>query len=368
MVGEPSGDLHASKMMRAIRESDQEAEFRFFGGDRMVEVAGEESLALHYREASFMGFWQVLANLGTITKQIRLCKEDISDFAPDVVILVDYAGFNLRIAKYAHEQGIKVYYYIAPKVWAWKRGRVKKIAKYVDKLFVIFPFEVEFFSRYGIETYYDGNPIMDAIAESGLSPESTEQDKGSVVLVAGSRRAEVKSNLPFMVRVASEYPDFRFSVAAVPWIDMKLYRDIVGDASNIEIVVDKTYELLSRAEAAMVTSGTATLETALLGAPQVVCYWVSPLSTIVGKMLVKIKFISLVNIVMQREVVRELLYAERMTIENGVTELGALLEGGSKRERVLDDYRELRELMGTEGASSRTGARMVSQLLKDRKQ
>lgn len=368
IVGEPSGDLHASKMMRAIKESDPEAEFRFFGGDRMCQVAGSEAMTLHYKEASFMGFWRVLANIRTILSQMDLCKRDIAEFKPDVVILVDYAGFNLRIARFAKESGYKVYYYIAPKVWAWKRSRVKKIKKYVDKLFVIFPFEVEFFAGYGIETYYDGNPIMDAIAEQGEQGkpfEDLEPDK-TVALLCGSRISEVRDNLPYMVRVAKEFADHTFIVAAVDWLDSSVYEKYIGDAQNVRVVRDKTYQVLKHSSAAMVTSGTATLETALLGTPQVVCYWVSPLSTIVGKMIVKIKYISLVNIVMQREVVRELLYAERMTLENGVTELSAILKGGSKRSRMLEDYQELAQKMGSSGSSERTGKRIVS-LLKEAK-
>ena len=373
IAGEASGDLHGSKLMEGIRMQDPEAQFRFWGGDRMAQVGGSENLVKHYKESAFMGFWEVLVHLPVILGQIRLCKRDLTAFRPDVLILIDYAGFNLQIARFAKKRGIPTYYYIAPKVWAWKESRVKLIRRYVDRLFVIFPFEVDYFRQRGIEAFYFGNPIMDALAERRETSESEEHfrkrnkldDRPIVALLAGSRASEVIHNLPFMTAIANHFPQYQFVVAGVSWLEENLYRR--GSAcsiGNVSYLCDQTYPLLSHATAAIVTSGTATLETALMQVPELVCYWCNPISGFIGKLVLKIRWVSLVNIIMNREVVRELLYTD-MVVEDGVKELAAILPKGEKRERMEADYAELREKMGEAGASHRVAAKMVELLKED---
>lgn len=370
IAGEASGDLHGANLMKGIREADPGAEFRFWGGDKMAETGGRENLVKHYRETSFMGFTEVLKNLRTILGQIEFCKKDIEAHRPDTLILIDYAGFNLRMARFAHEAGIPTYYYIAPKVWAWKESRVKRIRRYVDKLFVIFPFEIPYFRQWGIEAVYEGNPLMDAIEARRASLPSREdfiRDNGLdnrpiVALLAGSRRSEIGYNLPFMVELSREFPQYQFVVAGVSWLDKGVYAPYLA-GSDVRWVQDRTYELLAVSEAAVVTSGTATLETALIGTPEMVCYRRDLPSMLIGKMFLKIPYVSLVNLVLERESVRELLQFQ-MNMKNATAELTAILPGGSKRDNMLADYAELREKMGTAGASQRVGACMVEELRK----
>ncbi len=289
----------------------------------------------------------------------------LTDFAPDVLICIDYPGFNLKVARFAKEHGIKVFYYISPKVWAWKEGRVKKMRKYVDKLFIIFPFEIEYFRERGIEAIYEGNPLMDSVEERRAELPSREEfmaengldDKPIIALLAGSRASEIRNNLPFMVELSSRFPSYQFVVAGVPWLEGRLYDEILA-GSDVKFVCGKTYEALCFAEAAVVTSGTATLEAALIGTPEVVCYKTDGLSAQVGKLLIKVKFISLI---MDREVVRELIQWD-MTIPNAEAELGAILPGGGKREAMLEDFAALRRVVGEAGASDRFAARMVEEL------
>ncbi len=314
-----------------------------------------------------MGFVEVLRNVRTIFAQIDRCKADIKQWQPDVVILIDYAGFNLRIARFAKEIGIPTYYYIAPKVWAWKEGRVKKIRRYVDQLFVIFPFEVAYFRRHGIEAIYEGNPLVDALAQrtaAHATPEAFRAAHGLderpiVALLAGSRRSEVRHNLPTMARMAELFPSHQFVVAGVPWLDRSLYEPYLSE--QVRWVCDVTYELLSQSEAAVVTSGTATLETALLGTPQLVCYRTDFLSSVIGKAVLNIPYISLVNLVLDREAVRELLQ-EQMNLKNASAELRAILPGGERLSQQQADYQELRERIGAVGASARFARRMVELL------
>lgn len=374
IVGEASGDLHGSKLLAAIKRDDPAAEFRFWGGDKMAAVASVKNMVKHYRETSFMGFWEVVKNFGTISAQMRLCKRDIDLFKPDVLVLIDYAGFNLRMAAHAKKRNIRTFFYIAPKVWAWKESRVKKIKKYVDELFVIFPFEIEYFKRWGINAHYFGNPIMDAIEERNLVKSSLEEflsvnslDKSRpiVALLAGSRKNEILYNLPFMEEVASHFPDYQFVVAAVAWLNQDTYKSCIKNKSgNIYLLTDKTYEILSHSTAAIVTSGTATLEAALLGVPELVCYWCNPISAAVAKVFLKIKWVSLVNIIMQREVVTELLYKE-MVVERAVSELRSILPGGNKKDLMLADFELLEKSMGKPGASERVAAKMVDILKSD---
>ncbi|MDR0955106.1 MAG: lipid-A-disaccharide synthase [Rikenellaceae bacterium] len=365
IAGEASGDLHGGNLIRGIRASDPQAEFRFWGGDRMAESGGRENLFKHYKEASFMGFWEVITHLGVILGQLRQCKRDILDFQPDVVILIDYAGFNLKIAKFAKTLGIKTFFYIAPKVWAWKEGRIKKIKAFVDQLFIIFPFEQDYFARRGIEAIYCGNPLMDSIAArtqniptaEAFRAENGLDSRPIIALLAGSRRNEIDYNFPFMVELAGQFPEYQFVVAGVSWLDRGIYEKYSA-GSDVRFVQDQTYPLLAHSLAAVVTSGTATLETALLNVPEVVCYRSGRFSFAIARRFVKIEYVSLVNLVLGREVVRELLQDD-MTLPLATAELRAILPGGAKRERMLADYAELRRVIGDSGASERVGAEMV---------
>lgn len=369
IAGEASGDLHGANLMRGLQKHDPQAQFRFWGGDGMAAVGGAENLARHYKTASFFGISEIMMNLRTIFAQLKECKADVERFAPDVLILIDYPGFNFKMARFAHGRGIRTFYYISPKVWAWKEGRVKLIRRYVDKLFIIFPFEQDYFRERGIEAIYEGNPLVDSLeqhmaamppreeflAGAGLSPA-----KPVVALLAGSRKSEIRYNLPFMAHLARRFPDHQFVVAGVSWLDRALY-DRILTGSPVAYVQDATYPLLRYADAAVVTSGTATLEAALLNTPEVVCYRSSRVTIWVGKMLVKAPFISLVNLVMGREVVRELIQ-EQMTQNNAYLTLVSLLPGGSKRDNMLRDFDELRRRIGGPGASDRFAARMVELL------
>ena len=368
--GEPSGDLHGSKLMRGIAACDADAKFRFCGGDRMANIAGKDAMLYHYTQMSFFGFVQVAMNLRTIFRQISDVKRDIEQFRPDVVILIDYPAFNLRIAKWAKECGIRVHYYIAPKVWAWKERRVKKLRKYVDRLYTIFPFETEYFRRHGIEPIFCGNPLVDDVAERRLTLPSREEflrennldNRPIVALLAGSRRSEIKANLPDMVALAKRYPAYQFVVTAVGWIE-KEYYDRFLDGTDVRYVCDKTQQTLAMAEAALVTSGTATLETALMNIPEVVLYHVPWLYEKLKPYFLRIPYISLVNINLNREAVKELVRA-KLDMDVAARELESILPGGSERERMLCDFDELRRMMGEAGASDRFAQDMVNSLRK----
>ncbi|MBQ8334897.1 MAG: lipid-A-disaccharide synthase [Tidjanibacter sp.] len=370
IAGEASGDLHGSNLMKGIQKADPEAQFRFWGGDRMAEVGGKDNLAKHYRQTSFFGVSDVLKHLRTIFNQLGECQRDVDAFGPDVLILIDYPGFNFKMARYAHQKGIKTFYYISPKVWAWKEHRVERIRKWVDKLFIIFPFEIEYFRGKGIEAIYEGNPIMDSITQTLAEVESEEQfrranglgNKPLVALLAGSRKNEIKKNLPFMVALAQSMPQWEFVVAGVSWLEGELY-DKYLKGSGVKIVTDQTYGLLRYSAAAVVCSGTATLETALIGTPEVVCYRMDEFSYRVARAFVKIKWISLVNIIMQRTVVRELIQHD-MTVENASQELTAIVEGGAKHQQMKADYAALAEVVGGAGVSDRFARRMVDLLKK----
>ncbi|MBQ9962286.1 MAG: lipid-A-disaccharide synthase [Alistipes sp.] len=368
IAGEPSGDLHGSKLMQGIAAEDSDASFRFCGGDRMVEVGGKEGLVKHYKEMSFFGFANVLRNLKTIFSQIDECKRAIEQFAADVIILIDYPSFNMRIAKWAHKKGIKVYYYIAPKVWAWKEWRVKSIRKYVDKVYTIFPFETEYFNSKGIKTTFCGNPLVDDIAQMRLKLAPREQfiadnkldNRPIVALLAGSRVAEIKENLPNMVAIAERFTDYQFVVTAVPWIDKALYDNYIS-GTNVKYLCNQTQQTLANAEAAIVTSGTATLETALMGIPEMVLYHIPKLYEVLRPYVLKIPFVSLVNINLGREAVREIVCA-KVDIDAASAELRSILKGGDKREKMLADFAELSALIGSDGASQRFAKEIVKTL------
>lgn len=357
IAGEASGDLHASNLMKGIKEFDPAAEFRYFGGDLMSEHGGV--LVKHYREMAFMGFLEVVKNLGQISRNLQLCKQDIVSFNPDAVILVDYPGFNLRIAKFAKQAGLKVFYYIAPKVWAWRESRVNVIKKYVDKLIVIFPFEVDYFKGHGIEVIYEGNPLTDSITSTkseNFNSVNELDSKPIIALVAGSRKQEIEYNLPIMLSVASRLSEYQFVIAGAPSLDMDIYKPYI-EKTNVRVVFGKTYDLLSNSTAALVTSGTATLEAAMLKVPEVVCYKGSFLSMLIAWMVIRVKYISLVNLIMDKEIVKELVQY-KLNPQNTFDELMKILPGHSKRDEMLENFDKLSVKLGEKGASKRIAGRI----------
>ena len=369
IAGEASGDLHASNLMKAIKDIDKDAEFRFLGGDLMGEVGGER--VKHYRELAYMGFIPVLMHLRTIFKNMTLCKKDIVSWKPDALILVDYPGFNMSVAKYIHSNTkIPVYYYISPKIWAWKEYRIKNIKRYIDELFSILPFEIDFFEKkHDYKINYVGNPCVDAVdtylKENGTTKELfTEQNnltnKPIVALLAGSRKQEITANLPLMLEAMQTFPDYQPVIAGAPGIEKEFYEPYMNNGAKI--LFGKTYDLLSNAHAALVTSGTATLETALFNVPQIVCY-AMPMAKIYSwlkKHFLKVKFVSLVNLITNRESVRELIASE-MTIENLKTELNGILPAnGQKRVAILNEYSHMKYILGKPGASVRAAEKIVS--------
>ena len=368
IAGEPSGDLHGANLIKGLRKADPAAEFRFWGGDLMAAAGGAQNLRKHYRETSFFGVVQVLRNLGTIRRQMRECREEVAAWQPDVLILVDYPGFNMKMARWAHARGIRTFYYIAPKVWASREGRIRALRRDVDRLFVIFPFECDYFPRHGIEPLFEGNPLVDALEARRAAlptPEEFRRRNGLdprpiIALLAGSRRSEIRKNLPLMARLAQRFEGWQFVVAGVSWLDRTLYEEAAA-GSGIRYVCDQTYEVLLAAEAAVVTSGTATLETALLGTPEVVVYRLPAIEYRCMPLVVRCPWISLVNLNLGRESVAEILQSGLDTTR-AERELRAILPGGEKRERMLADFRELRTVIGGPGASDRVAARMVALL------
>ena len=372
IVGEASGDLHASNLMRALKELDTEASFRFFGGDLMSGVGGTR--VKHYKELAYMGFIPVLLHLRTIFKNMDLCKKDIVDWNPDVVILVDYPGFNLKIAEYIKKHtDIPIYYYISPKIWAWKEYRIKNIKRDVDELFSILPFEVDFFKGHQYPIHYVGNPCVDAVdayqknhAESfgEFVASNSLSDKPIIALLAGSRKQEIKDNLPMMLEAALPFVDkYQLVLAGAPGIDPAYYQLYVGSTVPVKIIFGQTYRLLQQAKAALVTSGTATLETALFRVPQTVCYYtpVGKLISFLRRHILKVKYISLVNLVANKEVVRELV-ADTMTVANVRSELNALLKDETYRGQMLKEYDRMIKILGPAGASHQAASKMIELL------
>ena len=359
IVGEASGDLHASNLMKALQDVDPHAEFRFFGGEKMQSVGG--TLVKHYRELAYMGFVPVILHARTILNNMKMCKEDIRAWHPDVVVLVDYPGFNLKIAKYVHANKIaKVYYYISPKIWAWKEYRIKNIRRDVDKMFSILPFEVEWFKARNYEINYVGNPCVDAVCDYFEKHPKQASSMPSIAILSGSRRQEIKDNLSKMLIAASRFKDYELVLAGAPNIEREYYNQFIPKGVNVRIEFGKTYEILSQASAALVTSGTATLETAIIGTPQVVCYYMRP-ALLFGflRRFLKVKYISLVNLVLNRGAVTELV-ASAMTPEHLYTQLAAILPDGSRREQMLQDYAEMNNILGGPGASMRAAKMMVN--------
>lgn len=359
IAGEASGDLHASNLMKELKLLDLDAKFRCWGGDLMKEQGAD--LVKHYRELAFMGFTEVIMNIRTIFKNIDFCKKDIVSYKPDVLILVDYPGFNLRIAEFAKEQGIKVFYYISPQIWAWKQSRVHKIKRIVDKMFVILPFEKDFYQKFDVKVDFVGHPLLDAVASHSIqsSELNVKTSKPIIALLPGSRKQEIATMLPLMLKMQEYFPDYYFVIAGAPSQTKEYYQTFIQN-SDVAIVYNQTYQLLQKAEAALVTSGTATLETALFGVPEVVCYKGGAISFMIARQLVKVKYISLVNLIMDKEIVKELIQNE-LNEENLKTELDKLLNSKS-RKQLLDDYSELKEKLGGAGASKKTAELMIAYL------
>lgn len=363
IAGEASGDLHGSNLIRALQQENSELDFRFWGGDLMAKYAGKP--VKHIKELAFMGFIEVLMNLRTIMRNIRFCKEDILEFKPDALVLIDYPGFNLRIAEWAKTQNIKVYYYISPQVWAWKQSRVYKIKKSVDHLFTILPFESEFYARFDYPVEYVGHPLLDAIeqfkqnqqSEADFRKQHGFSEKPIVAILPGSRKQEIKVKLPIMLEALKGMDQFEIVVAGAPALDSEFYAPFF-EHSEIKIIHGATYDLLNYAESAIVTSGTATLETALFNVPEVVCYKASSISYHIAKRLVKIKYISLVNLIMDAQVVTELIQFE-CNPQRIRQEFELITPGGKGRETMLKNYAILREKLGTGGASKKVAQSLL---------
>lgn len=362
IAGEASGDMHGANLVAELKKSQPMAECSGWGGDKMKSEGVQ--ITKHYKELAFMGFAEVLLNIKTILGNFKLCKNEIVGYKPDAVILIDYPGFNLRMAEFIHSQNITVFYYISPTVWAWKKNRVEKIKKFVDKLFVILPFEKPFYKECGCEVEFVGNPLLDEISkfEEGYVSEDFRlkhslSTKPIIALLPGSRTQEIKSKLPVMLSVIDQFPAYQFVIGGAPSQDKAVYEEIIEGRESVSLVFGETYPLLMNSHAGLITSGTATLETALFKVPQVVCYKANPISYRIAKMLVKIKFISLVNLIMDKEVVTELIQSD-LTKNNVAKELGKIIEGQT-REHVLADYAQLIQQLGVGGASSNTAAHIV---------
>jgi lipid-A-disaccharide synthase len=368
IAGEQSGDLHGSNLVRGLFIIDNSAEIFCWGGD-LMKAAGA-TLLEHYSKMAFMGFIAVIKNLGAITKNLSLCKQHITEYKPDVVIFIDYPGFNFRIAEFAKNAGYKTFWYISPKLWAWNEGRVKKIKKYVDRMYIIFPFEVDFYKKHNITVEYRGNPLVDETDRriSSFPPKDEIcsylgiEEKPVIAFLAGSRKHEIELILPEMIKVVRHFPGYQFVLAGVKNIPDQLYYNIIGN-EPVSLIKEKTYEILYASQAALVTSGTATLEAALMDTPQVVCFKGDFFSMLIAWIVIKVKFISLVNLIMDFEVIKELVQYD-LTENKLVTELKAILPGGAKREKILSDYEILKNKLGPAGASGRIAGDMVAELKK----
>ncbi len=369
IAGEASGDLHGGNLIKELKQLDAAAQIRCWGGDNM-EAAGAK-VVKHFSDLAFMGFVEIIKNLPVIFRNLSFCKRDILKYHPDVLVLIDYPGFNLRLIKWAKQQGFKVVYYISPQVWAWKEKRVKNIKKNVDKMLVILPFEKEFYKKWNYEVEYVGHPLVKVIDEfSDLHPPQGVAGSNTlgnlfpanksplIALLPGSREQEILKKLPVMLEVAKKFPDYHFVVAKAPGIEAGFYDELLAPYHNVSAVINKTYHLLREAKAALVTSGTATLETALFGVPEVVCYKGNAISFQIAKRLVKIKYICLVNLIMDKEVVKELIQDE-LTVENIIVELRKILFDPVKQAQIKEDYKELRNLLSKGGNASVNAARGI---------
>ena len=357
IAGEASGDLHASNLIKQLHVLDKDADIRCWGGD-MMEAAGA-TLVKHYRELAFMGFIEVIKNLPTILKNLKSCKQDVLSFQPDVLILVDYPGFNIRMAEWGKQQNIRTVYYISPQVWAWKENRVKTIKQCVDKMLVILPFEKEFYKKWNFEVDYVGHPLVEVIeAFKKNSHPKIGTGKKIIALLPGSRKQEISTKLPIMLEVCKAFPDYDFIVAKAPGQDDSFYEPFLAPYKNVSAIGGKTYNLLNQSTAALVTSGTATLETALFGVPEVVCYKGSAISFWIAKKLIKIKYISLVNLIMDKPVVTELIQND-LTTENCIRELKDLLYNETRKKILTQDYENLQNLLKQGGDASANAAAII---------
>ncbi len=360
--GEASGDLHGSNLIKELQQLDSLADIRCWGGD-MMEATGA-TLVKHYRDLAFMGFTEVIKNIRTIFKNISFCKKDILQYQPDVLILIDYPGFNLRIAEWAKKQGLKVVYYISPQIWAWKENRIHSIKKNVDKMLVILPFEKDFYKKWNFDVEYVGHPLTEVIdrykeEHTGLNLTGNEQ---VIALLPGSRKQEILKKLPIMLQVAQHFPQHVFMVAKAPGLTDEFYSELLAPYNNVRSVSNKTYDLLLSSKAALVTSGTATLETALFDVPEVICYKGNKISYLIARQLIKIKYICLVNLIMDKEVVKELIQDD-LTVDNLVRELNKLLYDESKKAQLQKDYKDLRTLLSAGGHASANAAKSIYAML-----
>jgi lipid-A-disaccharide synthase len=359
IAGEASGDLHGSNLIKSLSQLDNQIEVRAWGGDLMQDAGAK--IVKHYRELAFMGFVEVIKNLGTILKNISFCKKDILDFNPDVLILIDYPGFNLRIAKWAKSKGIKVVYYISPQIWAWKESRIKTIKSSVDKMLVILPFESDFYDKWNYKVDYVGHPlveVVDSFIQNQIKPRKDWESRSIIGILPGSRKQEINIKLPIMLEVAKQLPDYQFVVAKAPGIEDAFYNGLLKDLKNVNTLKNQTYSLLYEAKAALVTSGTATLETALFGVPQIICYKGSSISYEIAKRIIKIKYIGLVNLIMDKPVVKELIQDD-LTTENIITELNDILDNTTKQHQIFEDYATLKKLLASGGDASKNAADII---------
>jgi len=362
--GEASGDLHGSNLIKSLCQLDNQIEVRAWGGDLMQDAGAK--IVKHYRELAFMGFVEVIKNLGTILKNISFCKKDILDFNPDVLILIDYPGFNLRIAKWAKSKGIKVVYYISPQIWAWKENRINTIKSSVDKMLVILPFESAFYKKWNYKVNYVGHPlveVVDSFINKQPSPRKSWTDRTVIGILPGSRKQEINIKLPIMLEVAKQLPEYQFVVAKAPGIEDAFYDGLLKDLKNVSTLKNQTYSLLYEAKAALVTSGTATLETALFGVPQIICYKGSSISYEIAKRIIKIKYIGLVNLIMDKPVVKELIQDD-LTTEKIIAELKQILENPSKQNQIFEDYASLKSQLASGGNASNNAAEIIFNYLK----
>lgn len=371
IAGEASGDLHGANLIKELKQMDPIAEIHCWGGDKMKEAGA--TLIKHYRELAFMGFVEVVKNLRTIFRNLAFCKADILYYKPDTLILIDYPGFNLRVAAWAKKQGINVIYYISPQVWAWKENRVKGIRKNVDKMLVILPFEKEFYKKWDFDVEYVGHPLVRVIDDfineqrereqmGNLAPFIEDNSLPIIALLPGSRKQEILKKLPIMLQVAEKFPSYHFVVAKAPGIENSFYDELMAPYKNVSAVINKTYQLLWHCKAALVTSGTATLETALFAVPQVVCYKGNAVSFQIAKIMITIKYICLVNLIMNKEVVKELIQND-LTAENITLELNRILSDAEKQAQLNRDYNALRNLLSMGGDASFNAAKIICNFL-----
>ncbi len=383
VAGEASGDLHGSNLIKGLKMADPKPEFRCWGGDLMKAEGAH--LVKHYKESAIIGFVEVVMSLKTLLGNLEQCKKDILEYKPDALILIDYPGFNFRIAEFAKKNGIRVFYYIAPKVWAWKEKRVHKLQKFVDRLFIIFPFEIEYFKKWNIDAIYNGNPLLDSVDNFKYAAESREEfdrrcnllpDKPIIALLAGSRKGEISYLLPRMAKIIEHYPDYQFVLAGAPATETSVYQAILdkfniklidakgvpsGKGREVKLLKGETYSILKHAKAAIISSGTASLEAALIGTPQVVCYGGNEISYRIAKHFVKLKYISLANLIMNAGLFKELIQHE-CTPELIMRELNRLLDDIPYREKMMDDYAKVRNILGGKGASEKVAKAMIVEL------